>query len=84
MPILPERAAQGLERDSSRKNTGYQDSLARAEHRALGSTVDVVWTKLLRTPDRYVHVDPKVFLDPSVTSDEYVRPLLPHGRQSLR
>ena len=40
-------------------NTGYQDSLARAEHRALGSTVDEVWTKLLRTPDRFVHVDPR-------------------------
>ena len=54
------------------ENTGYQDSLARAEHRALGSTVDDVWTELLRTPDRFLHVDPKVFLDPSVTSDEYV------------
>ena len=54
------------------ENTGYQDSLARAEHRALGSTVDEVWTQLLRTPDRFLHVDPKVFLDPSVTSDEYV------------
>lgn len=54
------------------QNTGYQDSLARAEHRALGSTVDEVWAQLLRTPDRFLHVDPKVFLDPSVTSDEYV------------
>ena len=54
------------------ENAGYQDSLARAEHRALGSTVDEVWAKLLRTPDRFVHVDPKVFLDPAVTSNEYV------------
>ena len=54
------------------ENTGYQDSLARAEHRALGGNVDEVWTKLLRTPDRFLHVDPKVFLDPAVTSPEYV------------
>lgn len=54
------------------QNTGYQDSLARAQHRALGSTVDEVWAQLLRTPDRFLHVDPKVFLDQSVTSHEYV------------
>lgn len=54
------------------ENTGYQDSLARAEHRALGSTVDEVWSKLLRTPDRFVHVDPQVFLDPAITSADYV------------
>lgn len=54
------------------ENTGYQDSLARAEHRALGGTVDDVWSKLLRTPDRFVHVDPRVFLRPSITSAEYV------------
>lgn len=53
-------------------NTGYQDSLARAEHRALGATVDDVWTKLLRTPNRFLHIDPSVFLEPSVTSDDYV------------
>lgn len=54
------------------ENTGYQNSLARADHRALGSTVGDVWTKLLRTPDRFLHVDPEVFLDQSVTSHEYV------------
>lgn len=53
-------------------NTGYQHSLVRAEHRAAGGSVDEVWTKLLRTPDRFHHVDPVVFLDPAVTSDEYV------------
>ena len=53
-------------------NSGYQDSLARPEHRAIGSTVDEVWTKLLRAPDRFIHVDPAVFLDPDVTSAEYV------------
>lgn len=53
-------------------NTGYQDSLVRPEHRAVGGSVDEVWTKLLRTPDRFVHVDPAVFLDPAITSSEYV------------
>jgi len=54
------------------ENTGYQDSLVRAEHRTAGSSVDEVWTKLQRTPDRFRHVDPAVFLNPAVTSDEYV------------
>ena len=54
------------------ENTGYQDSLARAEHRALGATVDEVWARLLRTPNRFLHIDPSVFLESSVTSDEYV------------
>ena len=53
-------------------NTGYQDSLVRPEHRAVGGSVDEVWAKLLRTPDRFVHVDPAVFLDTAVTSNEYV------------
>ena len=52
-------------------NTGYQASLARAEHRALGGTVDAVWQRLLRRPDRFTHVDPAVFLDPAITSTEY-------------
>ncbi|MBD3947549.1 PGN_0703 family putative restriction endonuclease [Nocardioides ganghwensis] len=56
----------------SPENTGYQDSLVRAEHRAAGATVDEVWSELLRTPDRFVHIDPAVFLDPVVTSAEYV------------
>jgi hypothetical protein len=54
------------------QNIGYQDSLVRAEHRAVGGSVDEVWIKLLRTPDRFRHVDPVVFLDSVVTSDEYV------------
>lgn len=53
-------------------NIGYQDSLVRAEHLAAGGSVDEVWTKLLRTPDRFRHVDPAVFLDLAVTSAEYV------------
>lgn len=53
-------------------NDAYQTSLVRPEHRALGATVDQVWAKLLRTPDRFVHVDPSFFLDPKVTSPQYV------------
>lgn len=53
-------------------NLAYQQSLARPEHQAMGDTVDEVWEKLLRTPDRFAHVNPTVFLDPAVTSDEYV------------
>lgn len=54
------------------ENTGYQESLVRPEHHAVGGTVDEVWTKLLRTPDRFRHVDPAIFLNPAVTSEEYV------------
>jgi hypothetical protein len=63
------------------ENTGYQASLVRAEHRALGDTVDEVWAKLLRAPDRFRHVNPAVFLDASVTSSEYVDRYSP-GREN--
>jgi len=53
-------------------NAGYQQSLVRAETKALGDSVDAVWSMLLRAPDRFAHVDPAVLLDPSVTSTEYV------------
>lgn len=53
-------------------NTGYQESLVRPEHRTIGSSVDQVWQRLLRSPDRFVHVDPDVFLSPAITSAEYV------------
>ena len=53
-------------------NTGYQASLARPEHRALGGTVDAVWQRLLHRPDRFTHVDPAVFLNPGITSGEYL------------
>jgi hypothetical protein len=62
------------------ENTGYQDSLVRAEHRAAGGSVDQIWTKLLRTSDRFRHVDPVVFLDPGVTSDHYVDRYSPAAR----
>ncbi|MGY1709106.1 PGN_0703 family putative restriction endonuclease [Geodermatophilus sp. SYSU D00758] len=53
-------------------NSGYQASLTRDSHRRAGTTVDEVWTRLLRRPDRFHHLDPAVFCDPAVTSGEYV------------
>lgn len=53
-------------------NLAYQESLARPEHRALGDTVGAVWHHLLRHADRFLTVDPDVFLDADVTSSEYV------------
>jgi len=53
-------------------NDAYQRSLARPEHRALGDSVSDVWHKLLRHPDRFIHMDPAVFLDAEITSREYV------------
>jgi hypothetical protein len=53
-------------------NVAYQQSLTRASHRLVGDTVDQVWTRLLRQPTRFSHLDPAAFLDPLVTSDEYV------------
>lgn len=52
-------------------NEAYRQSLARPEHLALGATVSEVWRRLLRTPDRYSTLDPAVFLDPQITSEEY-------------
>lgn len=52
-------------------NSGYQQSLTRAEHKALGDTVDQVWARILRTPDRFAHMDPVIFCDPDITSGEY-------------
>lgn len=53
-------------------NTAYQNSLVSPELRALGSTVDEAWSRLLSQPDRFAHIDPAVFLDPAITSTEYV------------
>jgi hypothetical protein len=53
-------------------NVEYQQSLARPEHVALGATVSEAWHQLLRRPDRFTTVDPRVFLDPAITSPEYV------------
>lgn len=53
-------------------NTAYQQSLQRPTQRALGQTVGEVWLRLLRRPDRFVSVDSALFLDPEITSHEYV------------
>lgn len=55
----------------SPQNLAYQGSL-RPVHRKLGDNVEQVWHRLLRRSDRYVRLDPVVFLDPAITSDEYV------------
>jgi hypothetical protein len=53
-------------------NTAYQRSVVRPEMKEFGDTVDEIWSFFLRTPSRFHHVDPQVFLDPAVTSAEYV------------
>ncbi len=52
-------------------NLAYQQSLVRAEHKALGDTVSAVWQQLLRRSDRFVPLDSAVFLDEEITSREY-------------
>ncbi len=53
-------------------NTDYQQSFHRPSQRALGDTVAEVWRRLLRSADRFVWVDSSRFLDPGITSAEYV------------
>ncbi len=53
-------------------NAAYQASLSRPSHRELGATVDEVWHRLLRRPDRFTLMDSARFLDPAITSDDYV------------
>ena len=53
-------------------NTAYQRSLRRAEQKALGATVSEVWTKLQLLPGRFRSIDSSIFLDPEITSAEYV------------
>lgn len=53
-------------------NLAYQQSVVRDEARALGGTVDEVWHRLLRRPDRFQRLDPNVFLDEAMTNAEYV------------
>lgn len=53
-------------------NEAYSRSLHHPETKALGKAVAEVWQNLLRTPDRFKKVDPAVFLNPLVTSPEYV------------
>jgi len=53
-------------------NVAYQRSYVAPALRSRGATVDDIWQSLLRRPSDFVKVDPVVFLDPLVTSDEYV------------
>ena len=53
-------------------NLAYQASYISPALRPRGATASEVWASLLRTPDRFISLDPAVFLDPGVTSDEYV------------
>ena len=67
-------------------NTGYQESMWRPEHHALGTTVSQAWQTLLRRPERFVSVDSALFLDKEITSSEYCHrygaPLI-HGLEEL-
>lgn len=53
-------------------NLAYQRSLHSAAQRRLGDTVSEVWQALLARTDRFVSVDAALFLDPGITSGEYV------------
>ena len=53
-------------------NLAYQASLVRPQHRALGNTVNQVWSRLLRRSDRFLHIDPRLLLDAAITSPAYV------------
>jgi hypothetical protein len=52
-------------------NTAYQRSIRRPGLLAIGGTVSEAWTRLLRTPDRFLSVDSGLFLDPNISSQDY-------------
>lgn len=55
------------------ENSAYQNSLdGMSAYMGLGDTVDEVWSKLLRRPDRFTTVDSTHFLNAQITSDDYV------------
>jgi hypothetical protein len=53
-------------------NIAYQRSIRQSGLLELGGTVSEAWTRLLRRPDRFLSVDSALFLDPTITSPEYV------------
>lgn len=55
-----------------RANRAYEASLVRDSHRAQGDDVSDVWAKLNKRRERYHRLDSAVFLDPAITSPEYV------------
>jgi len=50
----------------------YQQSIHRETQRKVGESVYEVRDKLLTAPDRFVKLDSAMFLDPAITSAEYV------------
>lgn len=52
-------------------NGAYEQSIT-DDHRALGDTVSEVWDHLLTSTARYQRIDSAIFLDPAITSTEYV------------
>jgi hypothetical protein len=52
-------------------NASYQRSYVTPRLRGRGATVSDVWASLQRSPGSFVSLDPAVFLDPQITSDEY-------------
>lgn len=53
-------------------NTAYHASLHGTLAPLLGTTIKEVWRRLLRQPDRFVAMDSAVFLNPEITSSDYV------------
>lgn len=53
-------------------NCAFHQSLYGDQVRQLGATVGEVWHRLLRRPDRFVEIDSAVFVDPAITSADYV------------
>jgi hypothetical protein len=56
----------------SPQNVAYEQSLVRPEQRRIGATVSEVWDQLLRAKDRYVRLDPAIFIDTAITGPDYV------------
>ncbi|WP_420830514.1 hypothetical protein [Nocardioides aquaticus] len=56
----------------SPENLAYERSYRAPSVAPLGDDVSQTWQRLLRRPDRFVKLDPAVFLDPAITSEEYV------------
>src|ERR1035437_4391632 len=55
-----------------RANAAYERSIRQPCLLKLGGTVSEAWARLLRSPDRFLSVDSDLFLDPNITSPEYV------------
>jgi hypothetical protein len=48
------------------------DPSSATESRVLGSSADDVWLPLLARPDRFMHVNPDITLEPATTSADHV------------